>query len=290
MLPAHMSTIFYNLGRRFAPHLLKARWIGAALAGTEDERVEAESRMGASLANAFAREVLLEPDGAAAGRLGDVTGRLRARLRNRQRVFRVACMQFPEVNAVAFPGGFIYVSRSLVDLCEDCDDELAFTLAHEMGHVVQGHAARRFLTDSILRALATRMRSVTSQRQALWTLVTGLLKKQYSQRQETEADRFAVHLMASAGFDAAAATAFLRRLSVVSDGPSVLGQYFSSHPSFAARIRCVEEARSLVARTVEQEAARTAAVAQATPRNTGTDCRGRVPTSVSLPNRRRIGT
>lgn len=254
------SSFFYNLGRRFAPHLLKARWIGAALTGTEDERIEAESRMGASLAHAFTRRIRLEPDGTASRRVTDISRRLSARLRNSKRAFRVSCMQFPEINALALPGGFVYVSRSLVDLCEDSDDGLAFTVAHEIGHVVQGHAAKRFLTESVLRALATRTRRAVPQGQSILALLAELLKKQYSQAQETEADRFAVHLMASAGFDAAAATAFLRRLAATSDGPSTPGQYFSSHPGFAARIRCVEETRSLVARTVEQKAARTAAV------------------------------
>jgi beta-barrel assembly-enhancing protease len=249
-----MSSFFYNLGRRAAPHILKARWIGATLAGTEGERIEAESRMGASLAKAFMRDILLEPDGAPARRLQDIGTRLAVRLRDRQRTFRIACMQFPEVNALALPGGFIFVSRSLVDLCGDSDDELAFTVAHEMGHVVQGHAARRFLTDAILRALAGRTRLAVPRGggQALIALLTQLLEKNYSQGQETEADRFAVHLTASAGFDPAAASAFLRRLATLSDAPSALGQYLSSHPSFAARVRCVDEARASVAKTVKK--------------------------------------
>ncbi len=247
-----MSGFFYNLGRRLAPQVLKAQWIGAALTGTEDERIKAEFRMGASLAKAFARNVRLDPDPVPARRLRDIGTRLAARLRNRERSFRIACMQFPEVNALAFPGGFIYVSRSLIDLCGNSNDELAFTVAHEMGHVVRGHAARRFLTDSVLRTLAARTRTAAAgaRGQALIALLTKLLQKNYSQGQETEADRFAVHLTASAGFDPAAASAFLRRLADVSHTPSALGQYFSSHPSLAVRVRCVDEARATVARTV----------------------------------------
>lgn len=247
-----MSGFFYNLGRRLAPHYLKAQWIGAALTGTEDERIEAEYRMGASLANAFARKVPPDPDGARALRLKDIGGRLAIRLRNRQRKFRIRCAQFPEVNALAFPGGFIYVSGSLVDLCEGNDDELAFAVAHEMGHVVQGHAAKRFLTDSVLRALATKTRHAVPRGggQAVVALVAQLLEKNYSQGQEAEADRFAVHLAASAGFDPAAAGAFMRRLAGMSDAPSTLGKYFSSHPHFGARIRAIEETCRSVVRTV----------------------------------------
>ena len=40
-----------------------------------------------------------------------------------------------EVNALAVPGGFIYVFKGLVDLMPD-DDELAGVIGHEVGHVV----------------------------------------------------------------------------------------------------------------------------------------------------------
>lgn len=44
-----------------------------------------------------------------------------------------------EVNAMAAPGGFVYVFKGLIDLMPT-DDELAGILGHEIGHVVKRHS------------------------------------------------------------------------------------------------------------------------------------------------------
>ena len=43
------------------------------------------------------------------------------------------------VNAFAAPGGFVFVSLAALKLAHS-EDELAFVLAHEVAHVVRGHA------------------------------------------------------------------------------------------------------------------------------------------------------
>ncbi len=47
-----------------------------------------------------------------------------------------------QVNAFALPGGFIYVNRGLIESSEHLD-ELAGTLGHEIGHVIQRHAVKQ---------------------------------------------------------------------------------------------------------------------------------------------------
>ncbi|MDR5704349.1 MAG: M48 family metalloprotease, partial [Armatimonadota bacterium] len=46
-----------------------------------------------------------------------------------------------EVNAVAAPGGFIYLTRGMVFFVRS-DDELAFVLAHEVAHAARRHGAQ----------------------------------------------------------------------------------------------------------------------------------------------------
>lgn len=48
----------------------------------------------------------------------------------------------PNINAMAIPGGHIYVTRGLLAHLNSVD-QLAFVLAHEIGHVSARHAARR---------------------------------------------------------------------------------------------------------------------------------------------------
>ncbi|MHC4520721.1 MAG: M48 family metalloprotease, partial [Planctomycetota bacterium] len=65
-----------------------------------------------------------------------------------------------EPNAFALPGGFVFISRSIVELCQWDEDEVAFILAHEMAHVIKRHAIERIVTNSAIsmasRAAPTR--------------------------------------------------------------------------------------------------------------------------------------
>ncbi len=57
-----------------------------------------------------------------------------------------AVVRRPEANAIALPGGHIYVFQGLIDKAET-PDELAGVIAHEIGHV-----AHRDGTRSVLQA------------------------------------------------------------------------------------------------------------------------------------------
>ena len=45
-------------------------------------------------------------------------------------------------NAFSVPGGYVYVTRQLMDLMDD-ESELAFALGHEVGHIAANHAHAR---------------------------------------------------------------------------------------------------------------------------------------------------
>jgi len=47
-----------------------------------------------------------------------------------------------QVNAFALPGGFVYVNRGLIESADSLD-ELAGTLGHEIGHVVERHSVKQ---------------------------------------------------------------------------------------------------------------------------------------------------
>jgi predicted Zn-dependent protease len=57
-----------------------------------------------------------------------------------------------DMNAFSIPGGFMYVYRGLIQAC-DQEDELAVTLAHEIGHVVGRHATNQILLTIRARQL-----------------------------------------------------------------------------------------------------------------------------------------
>jgi predicted Zn-dependent protease len=97
------------------------------------------------------------------------------------------------VNAAAGADGRILVTRGLLALARS-EAEIASVLAHEVGHVVAGHVRLR-----AERSSETGVAGAASQ-------------AAFDRAQELEADRIGISGMARAGYDPAAAVAFLARL------------------------------------------------------------------------------
>mgnify|MGYP001245132913 FL=1 len=57
--------------------------------------------------------------------------------------FTFTILDSPIVNAFALPGGYIYITRGLISLCQN-EAQLAGVIAHEIGHVTARHTARRY--------------------------------------------------------------------------------------------------------------------------------------------------
>lgn len=209
------------------------RWLGegiGGLIGTEEQRIRLQFKRGKPAA-----EVLAADEDASPRRqellchVGTPLAKCTKECRKWE--FRFAALNWAEETAFALPGGFIYVTTPLMDLCGSDQDELAFVLAHEIGHVVRWHAEESPLVSFLLRV---------GSKAAIGGLVgicaegsNALLEKQYSQELELDADEFAVGLMKRAGCDATAAIRLLERLP---GGSSPLGVYFSSHPPRELRV------------------------------------------------------
>jgi predicted Zn-dependent protease len=174
--------------------------------------------------------------------LNKVGRHLAACVANKLRTFSFEVVKGTEPNAFALLVGFILVSRSLLELCDWNQDEIAFILGHEMGHVIRGHAMDRIIANSAIAvgARATPIRGLL----ASWLGKVGveLLESAYSQDLELEADALGARLVAVAGYDPHAPTQLLSRLSELSQPAkqSSLGNYFSSHPAFDVRIHNVD--------------------------------------------------
>ena len=167
-------------------------------------------------------------------RLSEIAGKLASSLRNKERKYRFKLDRSGELNALAIPGGFIYLSENLFDLCGEDVDAIAFILAHEIAHTIHGDANKRFLTKTVINGLlSVRARRVTP---AMTSLLSHLVQMDYSREQEYRADRFAVALTKAAGFDPAGGSRLFEKLHVHEKEPDFMGIYFSSHPSLPDRI------------------------------------------------------
>lgn len=225
-----MNTLAYMLGRKAAPLFLKANWIMKSLAGSESEKITAELQMGMLLAQAYEEKI----PAAENNRLTKISGPLVACLRNKNRKFSFKCDQSGVPNALAIPGGFIYLSEKLFDLCGEDLDAIAFVLAHEIGHTIHGDANKRFLTKAVINSmLKIQTRGISP---AVQPLLAHLVQQGYSREQEYRADRFAVALAKAAGFDPTGGCRLFCTLQKHEKEPDFMGDYFSSHPSLSDRI------------------------------------------------------
>jgi predicted Zn-dependent protease len=233
-----MPGFFYNLGRLVGPKVRKAEWVVRSLTGSEAEAVAAEQAVGRDLARAFLEQMEPDRDPAAREHLEYLAARLTAARRDARHGFRFLAVRSPEMNALALPGGYVFVTRRLIDLCSWDHDELAFVLGHEMGHVVKRHAIERLMASTLFNGIVARLPvggSVLRPHAA--ALLSTLLNQGYSREQELEADAFGARSAAAAGFDPAGGRRVLVCLAAESAAEPMLGGYFSSHPPLAERLR-----------------------------------------------------
>jgi predicted Zn-dependent protease len=235
-----MGGFFYNLGRTVGSQLRKANWVYRSLTGTEADALQAEYEVGRDLAWSLVQQMAVDPDRAAEQFLDDLGARLAAGVGIPGRRFCFRLVAAPEANAFALPGGFVFLTRPLLELCNWDRDEAAFVMGHEMGHVIRLHAIDRLMADSVLGAALSKLKLGKGLLGAPLTgLLTRLLHQGYSREQELDADRLGVRLAGAAGFDPTAAVRLLARLVTQAGSPSLLGSYFASHPPLDVRIETV---------------------------------------------------
>ena len=206
----------------------------SSVAGTEDESIQAESEYGEECARAFAAQFpgkILPADQELVANIGS---RLAEAVNDPRRKFRFTVVTTPQANAYALPGGFVFITGTLLELCARDSDEVAFFLSHEIGHILRGHARDCLMANTFLNAVMSRL-------PAAGQMLRQVLSKGYSQMHELEADLAAVRLSAVAGFNARASLAALKRLEQVAPDYQGFAEYLSSHPPISERIREMEK-------------------------------------------------
>lgn len=147
----------------------------------------------------------------------------------------------PMVNAMALPGGYIYVTRGILERMNS-EDELAGVIAHEVAHVAARHSARS-MSQAQLAQIGMVLGSIIvgpAAAQAyggLAELGAGLLFTRHSRRQETQADLLGTAYMTEAGYNPRGAENMLLALQRLQRGEtSPLERYFIDHPDPGKRV------------------------------------------------------
>ena len=150
----------------------------------------------------------------------------------------------PMVNAMALPGGYVYVTRGILERMNS-EDELAGVIGHEVAHVAARHSAKS-ISNSMLAgigfvaAAAIAGEENTEKYGAIAMIGAGLLFTRYSRSQETQADLLGTQYMAGAGYNPHGSENMLLGLQRL-EGGSVSGieRYFMDHPDPKKRVEDV---------------------------------------------------
>lgn len=154
--------------------------------------------------------------------------------------YRFVLLADPEAHAFAICGGYVFVTRGMVELCEN-HAELAGVLGHEIAHIDLGHTASLVWEE--------KLRDPTG----IVKLADHMTRLGYSEEMEREADMRGVLLAEQSGYYPAALIDLFTRLEDARSAPrrpggkgvvdvieKSLDAYLATHPSFARRIETIE--------------------------------------------------
>ena len=150
----------------------------------------------------------------------------------------------PGFNAFATPGGYIFVTKGLVQRMRS-EAELAGVLAHEIAHVLKKHHLRAVQKNAGF-ALAGDFLSAAGKggnseaRNALMNIGRKLYASGLDKDDEFEADRLGVVIAARAGYDAFGLPSVLQMLRGQNAGDGDFSLLFRTHPLPAVRIEMLD--------------------------------------------------
>jgi predicted Zn-dependent protease len=239
-----VAGLFYRLGRKAGPKIRKARWMWQSLFGSEAEILAAENAAGQDLYTEVMHQVPQTEDLELQTLVSRIATKLAERVRTKGRAFQATVIKDTKPNAFALPGGYVFLTSSILDLCQRQKDQTAFIIAHEMAHIVKQHAMERIVAHSAV-SFASNLPSFRSAISG-WAKRAGMnaLQSSYSQDHELDADAWAARLSQAAGFDPQGGIDLLASLAKLNpqNEPEKLGKYFSSHPPVSTRVAAMRHA------------------------------------------------
>jgi len=147
-------------------------------------------------------------------------------------------------NAIALPGGRIYLFEGLLDKAES-PDELAGVLAHEMGHAAHRDGLRKMIQAGGTSYLLGLLFGDVTGGGAIVFVSRYLVDSAYSRDAEAAADGFAGRTMVSLGRPAHPMALLLKRIEGKDDeeggNDSRIPAFLSTHPVTDQRLKALEK-------------------------------------------------
>lgn len=142
-----------------------------------------------------------------------------------------------EANAIALPGGQVYVFRGLIDKAGSAD-EVAGVIAHEIGHVAHRDGTKAMLQGAGLSFLFGMLLGDFVGGGAVVYAAKTVLQSTYTREAEAAADTYGAELMNKAGGDARALAIILDKIGGATEpGMKIL----LNHPETKARVAAINK-------------------------------------------------
>jgi predicted Zn-dependent protease len=159
--------------------------------------------------------------------------------------FTIKVIDSDEVNAMALPGGFMYVNSGLI-LTADDEAEMAGVISHEISHVAAHHAVREQTRMNYAQLGTIPLIFIGG-----WTgygiyeaaqIGIPVAFLQFSRGFESQADFLGVQYMYRAGYDPQAFVTIFEKLeNLEKTKPHLISKAFSTHPQTPDRIEATQK-------------------------------------------------
>jgi Zn-dependent protease with chaperone function len=150
---------------------------------------------------------------------------------------RLKIVRRKEANAMALPGGYVYVFEGLIRQAKSAD-EVGGVIAHELGHIAHRDGMRSLLQAGGLAFMFGLVLGDFVGGGAVILASKTILRLAYSRQVEAQADLYAVELMQRAGGDPRALGAILMRIA--GGDPNI--RSLTNHPATRERAVWIETA------------------------------------------------
>jgi len=208
---------------------------------------QTEVSIGESVIPEFLSKHPLSNDQVLNERLRRIGGRL-ANASDRQDIlYKFYVLRDKELNAMTLPGGFVYVNQGLMNILDD--DELAYVVGHEVGHVAARHIAKKLqanmayqlLLGAAFAGFGDSSGAASNAAQGV-DAVYNIVSLGYSRKDEYEADRLGAKYSFKSGFNPWSSLTALEKIKK-EEGPNwkVMG-YFRTHPYVEDRVAALKVA------------------------------------------------
>lgn len=209
---------------------------GTWLLGTDDE-----ISIGRDAADEFEKDNPISRDPALVALVGGIGARIATAAKPPDYPYDFRVIDSATVNALAFPGGRIYMYRGLIERLQHDPDKIAWVLGHEAAHVARRHSAKR-IEAQLGVALLTDLLLGKKRVAEIAHVVSGLMILDYGRDKEFEADELGLIYAHRAGHDPTAAVGVMRIFQELhgEQDPGRLEILFMTHPGDNARLNNIK--------------------------------------------------